>query len=1225
VQNRHYEVSRTNPSLIFSDSDLAFTDPTDDLTDGETVNFSSEIQKYLDFSTDFDLEHLPSPYQSRGVRAYTVNGAYKTKDKKVQPVDQADEEGKKPGGRRDWYSRSKTRDTPQEQIGIYQQYILPRISDIPRQSRLTPERMKELDIGDLQPAERMLLEEVLINREKAFAFEWPDCGQIHEDVSPPIEINTIEHKAWQAANFPCPKPLLPLVVKMLKDRLDRGVLEYSEGPYRNPWFLVKKKKPGEYRLINSATHLNAVTRRDANLPPSVDEFANEFAGCHIASLVDLYSGYDQMLLHPKSRDLTAFFTPLGLLRCTTLPQGATNSVAQFVRIMNLILEDINPEVAMPFLDDVGVKGPYTNYDDNEALPGIRRYVLEHIQNLDKTLERIERAGASIGAKSQFCKDGLNVVGFVCNSKGREPSADKVIKITNWKTPENAKEAKGFLGLCVYFRIWVKDFGTIADPIYSLLRKGVKWYWDPELQGKAMKTLQQAMITAPILVKIDYSPGAGEIVVGVDASLEGYGGYLGQRDLETRRVRPARYESGVWSQAERNYDATKRECRGVLKILKKLQVWIIGCHFILETDANVLVAQLNRAATDHPGALITRWLAWIRLFDFEVRHIPGKQHTAADALSRRPRHPEDTDSDEEKEDIDDWILSELGAYEICPIGLEHDQEEEEDPELRNRRQILQHMKDVAVRLRTEGEVDSDSDNESSSNKDLEYETPISSSEYDEESIRIATYLTTLKKPKDISGKEFRKFKKEALKYGVHGRKLWRLPTKGMPIKLVVDKEEMRAQILRDVHDKSGHKGRESTYHRVSQRYFWNGCYSDVKSYVKTCRECQFRSAQREEEPLYPTASNGLMEKWAVDITYMPGRRGKQYLIIARDDMSGWVEARAVANKEAKTVALFIWEDIICRHGVFWRMIVDGGGEFKSEVIDLLNKWGVDRIQVSAYHAPANGMIERGHQPLKNALSKLGDDWVINLAAVLFADRTTVHGPTGYTPFYMVYGREPILPVESRFPTWRTIFTEEVTDRSKLLELRARQFQMREEDAEEAIYQKTRRRQEGKEVFDARHRIRSKPLERGDIVLRHDSVREIDMSSRRKLDFRWLGPYQIYSANKEKGYYKLKELGPDGALLRGTFSGSRLKLFYQREQYFYSPDDVVSSPNTDSYSDYQGNIEVQDRDTVQLRIPERRQHQGQQLQMDTTRTGFVIRVPTLTPEQRSQYARFSNDEK
>ena len=79
---------------------------------------------------------------------------------------------------------------------------------------------------------------------------------------------------------------------MLKERLDRGVLEYFKGLYRNLWFLVKKKKLREYRLINLAMHLNAVTRRDANLPPSINEFIDEFTGYYIASLVDLYSSYN---------------------------------------------------------------------------------------------------------------------------------------------------------------------------------------------------------------------------------------------------------------------------------------------------------------------------------------------------------------------------------------------------------------------------------------------------------------------------------------------------------------------------------------------------------------------------------------------------------------------------------------------------------------------------------------------------------------------------------------------------------------------------------------------------------------------------------------------------------------------------------------------------------------------------------------------------------------------
>ena len=83
-----------------------------------------------------------------------------------------------------------------------------------------------------------------------------------------------------------------------------------------------------------------------------------------------------------------------------------------------------------------------------------------------------------------------------------------------------------------------------------------------------------------------------------------------------------------------------------------------------------MAQLNRAATDHLKALIIRWLAWIRLFDFEVRHVPRKQYTAADALSRRLRHPDNTRFNEE-EDINDWIFFKLNVYKICFIRLEND--------------------------------------------------------------------------------------------------------------------------------------------------------------------------------------------------------------------------------------------------------------------------------------------------------------------------------------------------------------------------------------------------------------------------------------------------------------------------------------------------------------------------------------------------------------------------
>ena len=100
---------------------------------------------------------------------------------------------------------------------------------------------------------------------------------------------------------------------MLKERLNKGVLEYFKRLYRNPWFLIKKKKPGEYRLINLAIYLNIIIRQDINLLLLVNKFIDKFIGYYIISLVDLYFNYNQILLYLKSRDLIIFFILLKLL------------------------------------------------------------------------------------------------------------------------------------------------------------------------------------------------------------------------------------------------------------------------------------------------------------------------------------------------------------------------------------------------------------------------------------------------------------------------------------------------------------------------------------------------------------------------------------------------------------------------------------------------------------------------------------------------------------------------------------------------------------------------------------------------------------------------------------------------------------------------------------------------------------------------------------------------
>ena len=208
-----------------------------------------------------------------------------------------------------------------------------------------------MNFGDgLWPAEKDLLLEMLFNREAAIAFDSSEKGRIHDDIEPPHSIPTVPHTAWQEPSFRIPAALQEVSVKLIQDRLDCGTIERSFGLYRNSWFLVPKKgyekdeegnlvldragKPiGRHRLINCPQKINAITIRDASLPPAADDFSEHFAGYPLISLLDLFSGYDHCSLTKESRDVTAFHTPLGLRRMTTLPQGYTNAVQPFDRII----------------------------------------------------------------------------------------------------------------------------------------------------------------------------------------------------------------------------------------------------------------------------------------------------------------------------------------------------------------------------------------------------------------------------------------------------------------------------------------------------------------------------------------------------------------------------------------------------------------------------------------------------------------------------------------------------------------------------------------------------------------------------------------------------------------------------------------------------------------------------------------------------------------------------
>ncbi|RCI12114.1 hypothetical protein L249_0751 [Ophiocordyceps polyrhachis-furcata BCC 54312] len=998
-------------------------DVLDMLVNEGDLTTSSEAMAMLKVAQDVERQDNLARWQATPI----VGTMYKRKADKKRPVDNVQPDGSIPIGTFSW--KMQKWDQVKDRVrtdGPFDQYITGKFSAIPEGERLTFDRLEEIRLRTtetLSDAEWGLLRAILFNREAALSWDHSERGQVDPLVAPPVVFKVIEHKAWQAKPVNIPKAMLPQVVELLKNRVQYGVLEPSHASYRNHYMVVAKKDGG-VRLINSVTMLNSYTIRDANPPPCADEFSEQFATCKILTLLDLFSGYDQMPLDPRSRDYTTFATPIGLFRQCTVPMGATNSVGQFMRVMQQILFDLIPEVCNVFVDDIPVRGPETTYDNEEALPGIRRYIFEHLLSLDKVLVNIELAGCTVaGKKSQWCQTSTELVGYMVGTHGRKPVDYKVEKLKSWVKCDSVRQVRCFLGLVGFYRIWIPKFAWIAKPLTSLLKKDAAFEWTDE-HSQAMADLKAPLLDPQFLVPLDLGPNHGEIILMCDASATGWGAVLFQEIDNVRRT--VRFESGIWNPAEANYVATKRECKAVLCAMRRLRLHLYGVHFILETDARVLVDQLKGSLKDVPGAMVTRWVSYIFLFDFTVRHISGEKNLVADALSRKP------------------------TTEIDRIEREKDGDSEDFVDL--------HLNSIQSSLPDQMLSDTHR--------------------------RIADFLREMKRPQPMKPQVFRRFKNRAMTFMIADNQLWKRPTheERFP-RLVVDNEDRRRAIVTKFHEQMGHKGRQVTYTYVKERYWWPGLWNYVMAPAKDLTMVA-------------------MTKFVLSIIY--------------------------------------------RFGVPIQAVIDGGPEVKSTFRTVLEDFGVQVVLISRYNPKANAVVEVGHQSITGALAKFAKEtgkWVKFLPQAILADRTAIKNSHGRSAFYLLFGWDPVLPLEVEFPTWRLIQWNEVKEPLDLLAARMRVLGRKKEDVDKARLKVAayRVRLAKRTDNDNRHTIRDQPIQPGDLVLSYDVRRATDHGRISKLKMRWDGPFRVISRAEVTGSYRIETL--DGIPLDRTISGDHLKAFRQ----------------------------------------------------------------------------------
>ena len=153
---------------------------------------------------------------------------------------------------------------------------------------------------------------------------------------------------------------------------------------------------------------------------------------------------------------------------------------------------------------------------------------------------------------------------------------------------------------------------------------------------------------------------------------------------------------------------------------------------------------------------------------------------------------------------------------------------------------------------------------------------------------------------------------------------------------------------------------------------------------------------------------------VDVMLMPKARGYRYLVAAHDDLSLAAEGRALKHATSDSLAKFFWEEIICHYGVIAQIVTDNGSEIKGAFEKLMQHYAIPQICISPYNSKANGVVERGHFTIREAIVKSCEGdlnlWPTKVHHAFFADKVITCRSTGFSPYFLLHGLDPVLPFD-----------------------------------------------------------------------------------------------------------------------------------------------------------------------------------------------------------------------
>ena len=433
--------------------------------------------------------------------------------------------------------------------------------------------------------------------------------------------------------------------------LDKGWIRESHSNWVARGFLVPKPGVNKWRLVIDYRYLNSCLKGHEFPLPVIEDTLLSQAGNHLWTLLDLEDGFHQMPLEESSRFLTAFCTPFGVFEWNVLPMGVKVGPAAFQRMVSWCLAHHQVPGARAYIDDILTGTRPTERGKGKLLDS--RAFEEHYHQVRALL--LALAECHLQVKPEKCHMFMGRVkycGHILEGGMRKPAPSKVaaIKERSEAMISTPKQMKGFLGVCNWYSIYIKNHAALAAPLMDSLHGKYSHVAGKEgSKGKCVVKREDNHITWTPLMRENFSkledaicektalyiPSAdGEYAIHVDASDFGVGAVLEQQDEHGQWV-PCAFFSRKLEKGQRVWGVREKETYALVSCLLKFKSWIRGRKVTIVSDHKSLESWYKEDLCTMAGPLGRwgRWHEFLSRYNIVVVYKPGEDNVVADGLSR----------------------------------------------------------------------------------------------------------------------------------------------------------------------------------------------------------------------------------------------------------------------------------------------------------------------------------------------------------------------------------------------------------------------------------------------------------------------------------------------------------------------------------------------------------------------------------------------------------------